>query len=464
MDLFRYLAHDGLSVLHAEHIPASALADRFGTPTFVYSAGTIAEHVRRFADAFAPLDPLICYAVKACNNLAILRLLAGLGCGMDVVSGGELERAFLAGVPMNRVVFAGVGKSRAEIRAALDGRCSPLADHDHATARGPILAFNAESEQELELIEREAADLGVVARANLRVNPDVDPSTHAYTTTGTLDTKFGVPLGHAPELFARFRASPSLRLEGLHIHLGSPIYSPDPYVAAIARLLDSVRQLDAQGTPVLSIDLGGGFGADYTTGRSPAAADFARAMIPPLLPLKDRGVRFTLEPGRTIIANAGVLLTRVLSTKDSGPKRFVVCDAGMNALIRPALYQAFHFIWPATTPATLCPTARTIDPGLDGLHTVDVVGPVCETGDFLARGRALPPIAPGDLLAVHTAGAYAMSMSSNYNDQPRPAEVLVDGDAATLIRPRETIADLVRLELATPKTARAGGANTLLVS
>lgn len=457
MDHFSYQTRGDHAVLHAEAMPLDEVADRVGTPAFVYSRGTLTDHYRRFAAAFAPLDPMICYAVKACNTLGVLRVLAELGAGMDVVSGGELERAFIAGVPPTRIVFAGVGKTRAEIRAALNGAGSPLARHPrfahlHPESRGPIAAFNAESEQELELIEAEAASLGVVATCHLRVNPDVDPATHAYTTTGTSDTKFGVPISDAPRLFARFRASRSLRLVGLHVHLGSPIYSARPYVLAIEKLLETMAALESQGTPATALDLGGGFGADYTTGRSPTAADFAREMLPLLLPLKARGVRFTFEPGRTLVGNAGVLLTRVLYTKTQGAgaraRRFAICDVGMNALIRPALYQAFHFIWPVAVRQGLEPPDRRVDVELPGLEAVDVVGPICETGDFLAQGRMLPPLKPGDLLAVFTAGAYAMSMSSNYNDHPRPAEVLVDGANASIVRERQGVADLVQHELA----------------
>lgn len=456
MDHFAYRVSGGRADLFAEDVQLADLATRVGTPAFVYSKATLTDHYRRFADAFAPLDPLICYAVKACNTLGVLRTLGSLGAGMDVVSGGELERAFIAGVPTSKIVFAGVGKTRAEIRAALDGRSSPLAGdprfaHLAPESRGPIHAFNVESEQELELIESEAASLGVVARCHLRVNPDVDPSTHAYTTTGTSDTKFGVPIGEAPRLFARFRGSRSLKLIGLHVHLGSPIYSARPYVLAIEKLLATMSALDTQGTPATALDLGGGFGADYTTGRSPTAADFAKEMLPHLLPLRARGVTFTFEPGRTIVGNAGVLLTRVLYTKTQGKgvhaRQFAICDVGMNALIRPALYQAFHFIWPASVSEAHVPPSRRADLELPGLEALDVVGPICETGDFLAKGRLLPPVKPGDLLTVFTAGAYAMSMSSNYNDQPRPVEVLVDGASAAIVRERQSVADLVAQEL-----------------
>lgn len=457
MDHFQYKPVGDRYALHVEQVPAAQILARTGTPCFAYSARTLTDHFQRFSQAFAPLAPRICYAVKACNTLGVLRHLASLGAGMDVVSGGELERAFLAGVPMSSVVFAGVGKTAPEIRAALDGRCSPLAGDPRFASlrpetRGPIAAFNAESEQELELIEREAAAMGVVATCHLRVNPDVDPSTHAYTTTGTGDTKFGVPIDRAPELFARFAKSRSLRLVGLHTHLGSPIYTARPYVLAAEKVIATMRKLEEQGTPVTSLDLGGGFGADYTTGRSPSAADFAKEIVPVLLPLKERGVHFTFEPGRTLVANAGILLTRVLYTKTQGTgstaRTFAICDAGMNVLIRPALYQAFHFIWPTSVASHHVPEVRTPEPALMGLEPIDIVGPICETGDFFAKGRLLPPVSPGDTLAVFTAGAYAMSMASNYNDHPRPPEVLVDGSSVQLIRERETVADMVARELA----------------
>lgn len=466
MDHFRYqngeLVCDGVS--------ARTLADRFGTPLYVYSAATIREHVTRLSAAFAALTPSICYAVKANGNLHLLRLMSELGCGMDVVSLGELERAFAAGVSLDRVVFAGVGKGEHEIRAALSPLHSPLRDlrEDMSAAvtirgrlanRGAVSCFNAESEQELEVIARVAEELGVTARAALRINPDVDAYTHAYTTTGKADNKFGVTIDRAIALFDRFgahsRTARHLVLDGLHVHLGSPIYTTEPYVAAIKKLLVLEQELRSRGHEVGSVDIGGGFAADYETGKTPSYDAYAAAIVPLLAPLVQRGVQIVMEPGRTIVANAGVLLTRVRYTKHNGGKHFVICDAGMNALIRPALYEAFHFLWPAKVNPALTPPARRSDLDMPGLNPVDVVGPICESGDFLAQDRRLPRVDPGDLIAVFGAGAYGMSMASNYNDQPLPAEVLVDADRATVIRERQTIADLLAPELGgLPKASR----------
>ncbi len=458
MDHFTYES----GVLHAEGVSLERIADEFGTPTYVYSSETVLHHIRGLSRAFEPLNADIRYAVKACGNLRILRLIGSTGAGMDVVSGGELERAWLAGVPMSRIVFAGVGKGEDEIRAALDGRFSPLAGRHvngrtlgDPSSRGPVSCFNAESEEELELIANVARDVfkKTEARANvaLRVNPDVDAHTHAYTTTGKAENKFGVPLSQAERIFRRFGPgssfAPSLSLAGIHMHLGSPIYTVAPYVEAIHKLLSLVDALAAQGTPVSTLDIGGGFGADYQTGRTPSYDEYARAIVPLLKSRADAGLKIILEPGRTIVANAGVLLTRVRYVKAGEAKTFLVCDAGMNALIRPSLYSAFHFVWPARTTNEFVPSRREEHPPLNGLQTCDVVGPICESGDFLARDRALPPVGRGDLLAVFSAGAYGMSMASTYNDQPLPAEVLVSGETAEVIRPRGDLLDHLRHEL-----------------
>jgi diaminopimelate decarboxylase len=454
VDHFAYQSSGAGATLACDGVDLAELAERFGSPTFVYSAATIREHIARYRAAFAPLNATVCYAVKACNNLGVLRTVASAGAGADVVSLGELERAFLAGIAPADIVFAGVGKREHEIRAALDGRFSPRLElarsPDERRAietRGAIRAFNAESEQEIAAISRVASELGVRARVNLRVNPDIDPQTHHHTTTGTRDTKFGVAIDRAQEVFNRARELPGVELAGLHVHLGSPIYSPEPYRLACEAIAALMDRLAARGHAITRLDLGGGFGADYTTGRSPSAADYAAAMTPILAPAAARGVEIVVEPGRSIVANAGVLLTRVTYTKDTGDRRFLICDAGMNALLRPALYQAFHFIWPVRCGPTMAPPSRGPDLRLPGLETVDVVGPICETADFLARRRAMPPVRAGDTLAVFTAGAYGMSMASQYNDQPRPAEVLVDQGRAQLVRRRESFADLVACEV-----------------
>lgn len=427
MDLFAY--RDG--VLHVEGVPLPHLAEEFGTPTYVYSAGTIREHYRRLAEAFAALRPLICYSVKSCPNLGVCRLLGELGAGMDVVSGGELHRALAAGVSADRCVFAGVGKTDGEIRAAI---------------RAGVGLLNVESEEEFENISRLAAEAETTVRCALRVNPDVDPRTHRYTSTGKRESKFGVDIERAASFFGRFGRDRFARLVGIHLHIGSPVYSTQPYVQAVTRTLELMDRLTADGHVLEWLDLGGGFGADYESAQSPLASDYAQAIVPLLAERVARGLRVVLEPGRTIIANAGILLLRVLYMKRSGDKTFAICDAGMNALLRPSHYDAFHFIWPVAPQAGFLPARRAKEMTLPGLVPMDVVGPICESGDFLAVDRPLPPLKRGDLLAVFTAGAYGMAMASHYNTQPLPAEVLVDGNAARVVRRRETFEDLVAAE------------------
>lgn len=446
MDHFSYIS----GRLHAEGIAAEAIADAVGTPLYAYSRRTMLDHVARFRSAFAEIDPLLCYAVKACSNVRILRELTAAGMGMDVVSGIELERAWLAGCPMSAVVFAGVGKSDDEIRAALDGRFSPLrADHTELGApdpagRGPVGVLNTESRSELERIASVAGELGIRARVAVRVNPDIDAGAHDHTTTGRAGDKFGVPAEVAVALCAEYAGHASVEIVGFHVHLGSPIYKPDPYLAAIEKLAGLIRTVERAGTRVSHLDLGGGIGADYETGQTPPFTAFADAIVPPLRPLVDRGIRVALEPGRTIMANAGVLLVTVRHVKRQSGRRFVICDAGMNALIRPSLYGARHFVWPTTVSEDQQPAGRRFDPPPIDAEPCDVVGPVCETGDFLARGVRLPEVKRGDRLAVFTAGAYGMTMASTYNDQPLPAEVLIDGDQLTVIRERQGTSDLVR--------------------
>jgi diaminopimelate decarboxylase len=440
MDQFSY--HGGR--LRCEGTPAADLAGRFGTPTYVYSAATLLDHYDKLAGAFRELSPLICYSVKCCGNLQVLRLLAGRGSGMDVVSGGELERALRAGVAPDRIVYAGVGKNDDEIRAAL-GRPAG------AERRRPIGYFNIESEPEFETVAAIARDLRVRSRGALRVNPDVDPRTHAYTATGKKETKFGVDIERAVRFFERYGRDEFLALDALHLHIGSPVYDIDPYVAAVRKALDLVEDLERRGHRITTLDLGGGFGADYETDRSPPASEYASAIVPLLRERAGRGLKIILEPGRTIAANAGILLTRVLYVKEGAAgKRFIITDAGMHTLIRPALYGAFHFIWPAEPGERFVPPRRAADLELPGLSPADVVGPICESGDFLAKDRRLPPVQRGDLLAVFTAGAYGMAMASNYNSQPLPAEVLVDGGTARLIRRRQTITEMLAPEAEPP--------------
>lgn len=471
MDHFTY--RDGR--LFAEGVDLNELAARFGTPTYVYSKATLTMHYDRIAQAFAELNPLICYSVKSCSNIHVLRALAERGCGMDVVSGGELYRTRAIGVAGERVLYAGVGKTEEEIREALgestgavegsgggrgagegpgaatsefQRRLAPsVSGRVDAIQADPIGMFNIESEPEFHTIAGIARSMGVQARAALRVNPDVDPHTHAYTTTGKAENKFGVDLKRARDFFVHFGRHPNLKLTGLHIHLGSPINSTQPYIEAINKVLGLVDELAGLGFTIDTLDLGGGFAADYQSGVSLAASDYAAAIVPLLRERAKKGMKFIIEPGRTISANAGVLITRVQYVKTSGVKKFIVCDAGMHTLIRPSLYSAFHFMWPASVADQHEPPRRAEKLDLPGLETADVVGPICESGDFLAKDRLLPPVARGDVMAVFAAGAYGMAMASRYNSHGLPAEVMVDGHEATLIRRRENYEDLVRDEM-----------------
>ncbi len=423
MDLFEY--HDGH--LWCEDQPVRDLAARFGTPLYLYSAGTFLRHYEGLRSAFAELDPLICYSVKCCSNIHILRLLAERGSGFDVVSGGEFYRARVAGAPPARIVFAGVGKTDAELTDAL---------------LGEIGLLNVESASEFAQLAAVATRLRIVARAAVRITPDVDPHTHAYTTTGTKETKFGIGLEQTRALFGEARNHPWVRLCGLHLHIGSPVLDTSAYETAITRALALVDQLRAAGCPIDTLDIGGGFGAHYRGSEAPSPAQYAATIVPLL---RGRDLRIILEPGRSIAANAGLLVTRVLHVKDTGRRRFVIVDASMNELIRPALYGAYHFIWPVEAGQRIPADGGPAQPFHD-LLLCDVVGPICESGDFLAKDRPLPPLRPGDLLGVHTAGAYAMAMASQYNSRPRAAEVLVRGGQVRLIRRRETYEDLIAAE------------------
>ncbi|MSQ90124.1 MAG: diaminopimelate decarboxylase [Phycisphaerales bacterium] len=427
MDDFHY--QDGS--LCCEEVRAADIARSVSTPCYVYSAATLRGHFTRLREAFASLNPLICYSVKCCSNLAILRLLTGLGAGMDVVSGGEIFRALQAGGDPKKFVYAGVGKSDAEIRFALDQE---------------IGLFNVESEMEFENLARIARDRGVRTRAALRINPDVDPKTHRYTTTGKRESKFGVDLERAMAFFRSFGHDPFVALRGIHLHIGSPVYSTAPYLESVLKALALIDDLAAQGFEIDTLDLGGGFGADYESDQSPLAAEYARAIVPVLQDRVARGLCIILEPGRSIAANAGILLTRVEYVKRSGDRNFAICDAGMHTLLRPSHYGAFHFVWPVECDASLVPSRRARELILPGLQRTEVVGPLCETGDFLAEDRMLPPLVRGDLLAVFTAGAYGMAMASRYNSHPLPVEVLVDGAAFRVIRSRETYEDLIQHE------------------
>ena len=412
--------------LHCEDVPAESLARDFGTPLYVYSRAVIEDRYQDFARAFAPLQPLIAYSVKANGNLSVLRILAGMGAGADIVSGGELHRALLAGIPAERIVFSGVGKTEPEIAQAI---------------QTSIYGFNVESEGELHAISAVARAAGRAARVAFRVNPDVEaPTPHHYTRTGHMPTKFGVPYEEAFRLYGVARRLPGIELCGVDVHIGSQILEAGPYVQAVERVLQLVDRLEAAGIALEYIDIGGGFGVAYDDGADPPAADFARRLVPALA---GRRLRTVMEPGRFIVGPAGILLTRVLYVKQMAGKTFVITDAGMNDLLRPSHYSSYHRIDPARRHA--------------GRDTVaaDVVGPICESGDFLALDRVLERPEPGELLAIGTVGAYGFAMASTYNSRPRPAEVIVEGGRAQLARRRETLEELVQPELESALTESA---------
>ena len=424
MDYFNY--RNGK--LFAEQVRIEDIAEAVGTPVYIYSKATFEDHLHKIQTAYSSLDTMICYSVKACGNLHILRFLAGLGSGFDVVSGGELYRVLQAGGDPSKVVYAGVGKTDVEIAEALDAG---------------IEYFNIESEAELENLIAIAGRRNTKTKAALRINPDIEYKTHAYTTTGKKETKFGVDIEHAITIFDTFSGNESVRLCAVHVHLGSGGKTIDPYVDAVHKILPVIDELRKRGHTVEALNLGGGYGADYESNTVPSAAQYAEGLLPLL---KGKDLKLILEPGKSICANAGIMLTRTLYTKQGGRKKFIIVDAGMNDLIRPSLYQAFHFIWPADVEEQFVPARREKDLVLDGTEVVDVVGPICEGADFLAKDRALPPVERGDLIAVFTAGAYGFTMSSNYNARGRAAEVLVDGDQFSVIRKRETYEDLTALE------------------
>ena len=425
MDNFKYIN----GKLFCEEVDLERISG-IQTPFYLYSWNTFRDHFLRFQESFKELNPLICFAVKTCNNLTILKGLAGLGAGMDIVSGGELFLSRKAGVSAGKIVYAGVGKTVEEIEFSIDNG---------------IGFFNIESEPEFVRIEKIAAQKNRVTNALLRVNPDeYDEKTHAKTTTGKKGGKFGVDLEQISDFFEAHGKSDFLKLAGLHIHLGSPIYSSEPYTKAIAKLTDLIGKLKSKGFPIKYLDIGGGFAADYEDGASPSWDDYAKDISSSLKPLADSGIQIIIEPGRTISANAGILVTSIQYIKKAGLDRnILITDTGMHHLIRPALYNAKHFIWPLKSGASFSVTERKIDMNFDGLEEYDVVGPICESSDYLAKNRKLPPVQPSDRLAIFTAGAYGMVMSSQYNSQPRPAEYMIDRDKIILIRERETYDDLL---------------------
>lgn len=407
----RFAYRDG--VLHAEGVSLSAIAEAVGTPFYCYSATALRERYRAFAEPLADRDHLIAYAAKANSNLAVLNLLGREGSGLDIVSLGELQRGLRAGIPADRMVFSGVGKRRDELEAALEAG---------------VLVINVESAGELEVLDALARGRGQRAPVSLRVNPDVDPETHPYIATGLRTTKFGIPIGEARELYARAASMDGIEVVGLDCHIGSQLTSVAPFLETLDRMQALLEDLRADGHRIRHLDLGGGLGIAYGEEDPPSPGDLTRA-------LRDRlgewTGRLVLEPGRAIAGNAGVFVTEVLYTKSQPDKRFVIVDGAMNDLLRPALYGAEQAVRPLREP-------------LGGeTRVVDVVGPVCESGDFLARDRPLPPLGPGDRLAVMSAGAYGATMASNYNSRPRAPEVLVSGGRFRVVRERETVDQLM---------------------
>jgi diaminopimelate decarboxylase len=419
--LFR---RSGTLALHCDDVALTSLAERYGTPLYVYSATSILARLADFNHAFHHVPHTICYSVKANSNISILRLLAREGCGFDVVSGGELERVLVANQrAAKKIVFSGVGKSREEMTAAL---------------KAGILLFNVESESELWALAECAIRSRTMARIALRVNPDVAAETHPYISTGLRKHKFGVPIGSARELYAKASAARYLKVAGVSVHIGSQITDARPFADAVDRVAALVRELRADGHRIDYVDTGGGLGIDYQeplSAFSDCLARYARAISNPLRGLK---VHLLLEPGRSIVGPGGVLVTSVIYRKQNGGKHFLVVDAAMNDLIRPALYGAYHEI---------VPVIQSKASATAGLETVDVVGPICESGDFFARDRELPRVEERDLLAILDAGAYGMALASNYNTRPRPPEILVRGKSVKLIRRRETVHELYAAEL-----------------
>lgn len=416
MNYFHY-QHDEL---YCEGVPIKDIVDVVGSPVYIYSHSTLTRHFRAFEKAFSKINHIICFAVKANSNIAILKILGDLGAGADIVSRGELFRAGKAGIPGKRIVFAGVGKTEEEIEAAIKKK---------------IMLFNVESSEELSLINTVAARLSRKAPVALRVNPDVDPLTHPYISTGLKKNKFGIDIHRVTEVFKAAREMENIKIVGIHKHIGSQITEVGPFQDALERTGELVIKLREEGIKISYLNLGGGLGITYDKEQPPTPEELAGALAPVIKKLGD--IKIVLEPGRSIAGNAGILITRVLFQKKTAEKNFLIVDAGMNDLLRPSLYDAYHSIEPVQRKKS-------------GMVTYDVVGPICETGDFLARDRNMHRAEPGDLLAVMSAGAYGFSMSSNYNSRPRVAEVLVKDNNFYLIRKRETLNDLIRGEVIPP--------------
>jgi len=416
MDYFNYRSGE----LYAEDVPVADIAARFGTPAYVYSRATLERHYRAYDEALAGRERLICYAVKANSNLAVLNVLARLGAGFDIVSAGELERVIRAGGDPARVVFSGVGKQPWEMRKALEAG---------------VHCFNVESDTELDRLNEVAGELGVRAPVSLRVNPDVDAGTHPYISTGLKENKFGVDIVQAPEIYARANAMPHLEVIGVDCHIGSQLTSVEPFLDALDRVLALIDQLAERGIRIRHLDMGGGLGVRYDQEQPPEPAEYAARLLERL---GDRELKLVLEPGRSIAANAGILLTKVEFLKCTEQRNFAIIDAAMNDLIRPALYSAWQDIVPVIQRDDI------------EAKPWDLVGPVCETGDFLGKDRNLS-LAPGDLLAVRSAGAYGFVMASNYNTRNRPPELMVDGDQVHVVRRRETLDDQLAPESCLPE-------------
>jgi diaminopimelate decarboxylase len=414
MHEFKYINNN----LYCEKVKVQDLARKYGTPLYVYSYHTLISHFLKLQDAFKPISPLVCYSVKANSNLAILKALVDKGAGLDIVSGGELHRALQVGCPAEKIVYASVGKTDKEIEEAI---------------RHKILFFNVESVPELENINRIAKNLGRVVQVAIRINPDVEPKTHKYITTGKITNKFGIDFKAARQILLLRKVFSNVGINGLHIHIGSQITESAPYVAAIDKIVDFIAELRKKGIKLEYFNIGGGLGIIYDKETPQTAQKFADKIMPLL---EKTGLKIIIEPGRFIVGNAGVLVTKVLYLKSTPKKKFIIVDGGMNDLIRPALYEAYHQILPLSVKS-----------GGQKTEKVDVVGPICESGDFFAKERRLAKVKSGDYLAVMSTGAYGFSMSSNYNSRRRAEEIMVAGDQNFIIRKRESVKDLTRNEI-----------------
>ena len=424
MDHFAYRDR----TLFCEDVPVPELAEKYGTPVYVYSQATLLHHLKAIQTAFAEAKPIIAYSVKSNANLSICKLMPDHGSGFDVTSGGELYRALRAGSQGAKIVFAGVGKTDAEMKYGLENG---------------VFLFNVESEAELLALGEVAKQMGVKAPVALRVNPDLPPKTHAKTDTSVKGVKFGLDIETVVDVAKSVVGPPGLAIVGVHMHLGSPILKADPYQAGAAKALSLIKAFRAQGHDIKFINMGGGFGINYRKQEALPVSAFAEVILPAG---RESGCQLVLEPGRFIVGNGGILVSRVVFTKSTGGKNYIIQDAAMNDLIRPTLYDSFHRIWPVQPKADVPERPEEYEAAIPGTSPQDVVGPVCESGDFLAKGRNLPALTRGDLLATFSAGAYGMAMASNYNSRLRAAEVLVTGRTHRLIRRRESFKDITSCE------------------